>query len=84
MQAKFAIIRPFTQPMEDAPFLHRITLIVPDQPSGVKDKKISTLTRRVLIVYTQFMIFCWSGVYYGVEIQAGGGSPDRQKELSFS
>ena len=32
---------------------------------------ISTLSIRVLIVYTQFMIFCRRGVYYGIEIQSG-------------
>ena len=49
--------------MERAPFLCRIILIISDQPPCVKDKRISTLMVRVLIVYTQFMNFRAGGVY---------------------
>ena len=63
MQAKFAIIRPFTQPMECAPFLCKIVFIIADKRGGVKNSGISTLGIRVLIVYTQFMNFRAGGVY---------------------
>ena len=49
--------------MERAPFLCRIILIISDQPPCVKDKGISTLVVRVLIVYTQFMKSPAGGVY---------------------
>lgn len=63
MQPKNSKIMPFVQPMERAPFLCRIVLIVSDQLPGVKDKGISTLMLRVLIVYTQFMKSPAGGVY---------------------
>ena len=45
------------------PLLVNINFIIPHQRAGVKSNGISTLAKRVLIVYTQFMKFRQDGVY---------------------